>query len=123
PNAGFEMEGFWIWCGSPIRDENGIYHLFASRWPKTHTFSPYWLTHSEIVRAESITPEGPYTFKEVVLTSHDPLKWDGRMTHNPAICKWGGEYLLFYTGTTYDGPKPVPEDGSCDGDLGEPSQT
>jgi hypothetical protein len=35
--------------------------------------------------------------------------WDGRMTHNPTIHRWGDTYLLYYVGTTYQGDAPAPE--------------
>jgi hypothetical protein len=70
---------------------------------------PHWLTHSEVVRATSPTPEGPYTFREVVLPARGAQFWDGRMTHNPTIHRRGDTYMLYYTGTTYTGPTPTPE--------------
>ncbi|MDO5424664.1 MAG: glycoside hydrolase family protein [Eubacteriales bacterium] len=99
--GGFRMEGYWIWCGSVIMGEDGKYHMFASRWPKSQPMHPGWLLESEIVRAVSDTPEGPYTFQEVVLGKRGPAYWDGRMTHNPRIVKSGDSYILYYTGTTH----------------------
>jgi len=61
-NGGFRMEGYWVWCGSAIKGEDGRYHLFASRWKKNQPMHPGWLFGSEIVRAVSDCPEGPYTF-------------------------------------------------------------
>jgi hypothetical protein len=52
------------------------------------------------------TPAGPYEFAEVVLGDRGSEHWDGRMTHNPAIVKWRDRCLLFYIGTTFEGPKP-----------------
>ena len=51
--GGFELPDYWVWCGAPIRGEDGRYHLFASRVPKEVPFHPHWLFRSEIVRAES----------------------------------------------------------------------
>ncbi len=107
--GGFSLPDYWVWCGSVIRGDDGKYHMFASRWPRRLAFSPHWLTNSEIVRATSATPEGPYTFVEVVLSPRGAPFWDGRMTHNPTIHKAGDTYLLFYTGTTYEGPMPTPD--------------
>ncbi|MFI4912676.1 MAG: glycoside hydrolase family protein [Sedimentisphaeraceae bacterium JB056] len=104
---GFRMEDYWVWCGSAVRDEKGLYHLFASRWQKSLPFKPHWLTNSEIVRAQSDKPCGPYKFEEVVLGQRGQQFWDGRMTHNPTMHKYGSKYLLFYTGTTYKGKSPV----------------
>ncbi|MCZ7645024.1 MAG: glycoside hydrolase family protein [Planctomycetota bacterium] len=105
--GGFRMEGYWVWCGSAIRGEDGRYHLFASRWPSALPMIPHWLTNSEVVRAVADRPEGPYAFEEVVLPPR-AAAWDGRMTHNPTIHKRGDTFLLFYTGTTYTGPTPEP---------------
>ena len=106
--GGFRMPGYWVWCGSAIRGEDGRYHLFASRWPKDRPFMPHWLTSSEVVRAVAERPEGPYTFQEVVLPERGPRFWDGRMTHCPTIHKCGGTYLLYYVGVTFEGPAVVP---------------
>ncbi|MDR1190820.1 MAG: glycoside hydrolase family protein [Verrucomicrobiales bacterium] len=109
PSAGFRMGGYWIWCGSAIKGEDGRYHLFASRWPRTLTFSGHWITNSEIVRAVSDTPAGPYSFADVVLPWRHRRYFDGLMTHNPNIQKFDGKYYLFYIGATYDFDIPTPE--------------
>jgi len=98
---GFAMEDYWVWCGSVMKDEQGKYQLFASRWPKKFPFHPTWMVASEIVRAEAEKPEGPYEFKEVVLPARGPQYWDGRSTHNPSITKYGNKYVLFYMGSTH----------------------
>lgn len=107
--GGFALEDDWVWCGSVIRGEDGRYHMFASRWTKGVSFWAHWLTNSEVVRASSDTPVGPYQFEEVVLPPRGDGFWDGRMTHNPTIHKSGDTYLIFYTGTTYDAPMPTPQ--------------
>lgn len=116
-NGGFRMEGYWVWCGSVIRGEDGRFHMFASRWPKAMPMHPDWLVASEIVRAVSDTPEGPYTFQEVVLKARGAEYWDGRSTHNPHITKSGNTYLLYYMGSTHPFADPVESDGF---DLDDP---
>ena len=108
-DGGFRMKDYWVWCGSVVKGEDNRFHMFASRWPRALSFGPHWLTNSEIVRAVSDKPEGPYVFQEVVLPPRGSEYWDGRMTHNPAVCKYKDLYLLFYTGTTYRGETPTPE--------------
>lgn len=98
--GGFAMEGYWVWCGSVIKGEYGRYHMFASRWPKIQPMHPGWLLQSEVVRAVSDTPCGPYEFQEVVLPARGPEYWDGRITHNPRIFKTKKGYVLYYTGTS-----------------------
>jgi len=107
--GGFAMDGYWVWCGSVIRGEDDRYHMFAARWPKALPFFDGYKTYSEIVRAVSDAPEGPYLYQEVVLPARGAEYWDGRMTHNPTIHKLGDTYLLFYIGATYDGPWPSAE--------------
>lgn len=110
-DGGFRMEGYWVWCGSAVQGEDGRFHLFASRWPKSLPMHPGWLVGSEIVRAVTDRPEGPYVFQEVVLPSRGAEYWDGRSTHNPHIVKHGGRYLLFYMGSTHPLPEPEPGHG------------
>ena len=96
-----KMDGYYVWCGSVIRGEDGRYHMFASRWKREHTFHPGWMTHSEVVRAVSDSPMGPFEFQEVVLPARGPEFWDGCATHCPQIIKRGNQYLLFYIGTSF----------------------
>jgi len=104
--GGFEMEDYWVWGASVIKGEDGKYHMFASRWPKKYPFFNGYIFYSEIVRAVADKPEGPFTFQEVVLKPRGSKFWDGRMTHNPTIHKYGDYFLLFYIGTTYDAESP-----------------
>jgi hypothetical protein len=98
--SGFKMEGFWIWCGSMIRVDS-VYHLFASRWPKSGPFPEGYRTGSEIVRATSGSPFGPFRFEEVVIGERDSSFWDSNMAHNPTIHKIGDEFVLFYIGSDF----------------------
>jgi hypothetical protein len=107
--GGFAMEGWWVWCGSTARGRDGRCHMFAARWPQALKFLPAYQSYSEIVRAVADTPAGPYTFAEVVLGDRGAGHWNGRMTHNPVIVRWGNRYAMFYIGTTFDGPKPSAE--------------
>ncbi len=108
--GGFAMDGYWVWGGSVIRAEDGRYHMFASRWPADAPFA-HWAVRSEIVRASSDTPEGPFEFEQVVLGARDEVDaFDARVAHNPTIRRCGKTYLLFYTGSTFDGPTPTAAD-------------
>ena len=106
-DGGFRMADYWVWCGSVIRGDDGRYHMFAARWPKELPFFDGYKVYSEIVRAASDDPAGPYVFQEVVLPARGAAFWDGQMTHNPSIHKHGDNYLLFYIGATYTEPKPT----------------
>jgi len=98
--SGFKMEGYWVWCGSMIK-VGSIYHLFASRWKKNGDFPEGYRQNSEIVRATSKNPLGPFKFQEVVIGERDSAYWDSNMAHNPTIHKIGNEYVLFYIGSDF----------------------
>lgn len=97
-NAGFQMEGFFVWGGSMIRVDD-TYHLFASRWPAETEFPDGYRSHSEIVRAISKDPVGPFRFEEIVVSGRGGDWWDGKMCHNPKIVKSGETFVLFYIGS------------------------
>ena len=103
---GFGQPDYWVWCGSAIRGDDKLYHMFSARWPKSLPFFSGYIAASEIVHAVSPTPEGPYEFRDIVLGDRGEEYWDGRMTHNPSIVKVGGLYCLFYIGGTYKGARP-----------------
>lgn len=111
--SGFRMDDYWVWCGSVILGEDGNYHMFASRWSKKLPMFAGYILSSEIVRAVSDTPEGPYRFVEKVLPNSSPDSWDGRMAHNPSIHKCGDTYLLYYIGSTYNGPIQANSSVAC----------
>ena len=98
--SGFKMEGYWVWCGSMIK-VGSVYHLFASRWPKSGPFPEGYKTNSEIVRATSKSPLGPFKFEEVLIGERDSGYWDANMSHNPTIHRIGDEYVLFYIGSDF----------------------
>lgn len=106
-NGGFRMKNYWVWDPSIVKGEDGLYHMFASRWSKDYGFGN-WVTNSEIVRAVSKSPAGPYEFAEVVLPARGKKFFDGCTTHNARIVKSGAYYLLYYFGNTYSEPSPEP---------------
>jgi hypothetical protein len=99
--GGFEMPGYWVWCNSVAKGDDGLYHMFASRWPKRLPFHPGWMIASEIVHATSRTAEGPYQFSDVSLPARGAQYWDGRSTHNPRIVRHKDKWVLFYMGSTH----------------------
>jgi hypothetical protein len=102
-DSGFRQDGYFVWGGSLIR-VGDIYHLFASRWPRATGFPAGYREHSEIVWATSTTPQGPYTFREVVLPGRGGEWWDGKMCHNPKVVKAGSTYVLYYIGSRIGSP-------------------
>jgi len=100
PNSGFRMEGYYVWCGSVIRGEDGRYYLFAARWPEETGFPIGYMTDSEIVLASTDDLCKPFQFEKVLFGKRPGDYWDSGMAHNPFICRIGDEYVLFYIGTT-----------------------
>ncbi|WP_157766084.1 glycoside hydrolase family protein [Aquimarina aggregata] len=97
----FENDTWSIWGGSMVKGNDGLYHMFYSRWKKELGWA--WVTDSEIAHAVSNTPFGPFTFRDVALSSRGSNYWDGLCTHNPNIHKFDGKYYLYYMGNTGDG--------------------
>ncbi len=108
--ARFLDPGWHIWCGAPIRGDDGKYHLLYSRWPVGVGFAPGWALHSEIAYAVADQPLGPYKFVHIALPARgvNPATgkkfWDGDVTHNPNLLRHpNGKYYLFYMGEYGDG--------------------
>ncbi|WP_010134593.1 glycoside hydrolase family protein [Ochrovirga pacifica] len=99
-SAVFKEEGLSVWGGSLVKGEDGLYHMFYSRWPKDIGWE--WVNYSEIAHATAPTPYGPFTFKDVALADRGRQFWDGSTTHNPTILKIKGKYYLYYMGNTGD---------------------
>lgn len=98
PENIFKTEGYYNWCTSVVKGQDGQYHLFYARWKKTYKFSG-WLTHSEIAHAVSETPCGPWTYRETVLKGRGRGHWDAITAHNPKIKCFNGKYYLYYCAT------------------------
>ena len=99
--ARFSDPDYNIWCGAPIRADDGKYHLFYSRWPRALGHG-VWVTHSEIAHAVGESPLGPWKHLDVALPARGTNFWDGSCTHNPNITRIGGRYCLFYVGNYGD---------------------
>ena len=37
PGGSFTLDGYYVWCGTMTRDEDGLYYLFFSFWVRLHT--------------------------------------------------------------------------------------
>jgi hypothetical protein len=93
-----EMEGYYVWCNSPIEDEQGKIHVFFSRWAARKGMGG-WINGSEIAHAVADVPEGPYQFLETILSPR-PGHWDATTCHNPLIKKVDNKYCLFFMGNS-----------------------
>lgn len=94
-----ELEGYYIWCSSPIWGEDGKVHLFYSRWKKEKGMGG-WLNGSEICRAEANSPFEKFEHKQVILSPRGEGFWDATTCHNPLIKKVDDQYWLFFMGNS-----------------------
>lgn len=91
-----ELPNKFVWCVSPIEDEERRTHLFFSQWDAKKGMGG-WLNACEIGHAVADRPEGPFEVKDVALSPREGM-WDSTTVHNPHIQKVGDEYALFYMG-------------------------
>lgn len=98
PEWVFSLPEHMVWCASMARTDDGVCHLYFSRWPRAFGHSA-WVTHSEIAYATAERPEGPYRYRGVALPARGGVAWDGHMTHNPHVLLHDGRFYLYYTGT------------------------
>lgn len=101
-SAKFTDPGYQVWCGSPIKGDDGKFYLFYSRWSETLPFNN-WVISSEVALAKSDDLLGPYKFVKVVLPKRDKKYWDADVTHNPTIHKFNNKYYLYYMGNYGNG--------------------
>lgn len=102
-DAKYAEPDHFVWCGAPIKGNDGKYHLFYSRWPVEKGFAPGWALWSEIAYAVAQEPLGPYRHVNVALPARGKNFWDGTTTHNPNVFQKDGKFYLFYMGNTGDG--------------------
>lgn len=107
------MPGYFVWGGSVIKESDGKYHMFFSRWiagPDHPQFNAGWLINSEIGYAVSSYPDHGFRFVNVVLKGRkhegDSDAWDAQSVHNPHIQKFNGKYYLYYIGSKDPGEQP-----------------
>jgi len=94
-----EMEGYYVWCNSPIEAEDGKIHLFFSRWVATKKMGG-WINGSEICHAVADSPESEFKFTAVILAPRGPGFWDATTCHNPLIKQVDGKFCLFFMGNS-----------------------
>ena len=93
-----EMNGYYVWCNSPIYDEDGKVHLFLSRWPSKYGMSG-WIHKSEIAHAIADNPESKFVYISTVLAPREGY-FDSTTCHNPTIHRYQNKYYLFYMGNS-----------------------
>ena len=100
----FQTPGYYNWGASIDKDDEGLYHLFYSRWKKEYEFTG-WLVHSEVAHAVSNNSAGPWNYRETVLIGRGHPHWDAITAHNPKIKYFEGKYYLYYCATNIGNKK------------------
>ena len=94
--------GYFVWCGTMVKDDTGKYHIYYSRWERELGFNA-WVTDSEVAHAVSDSPLGPWEFSDLALPPRGAEYWDGMCTHNPTVYRFENKYYLYYMGNRGDG--------------------
>lgn len=98
PENIYSESDYYCWCNSIIKGDDGRYHMFYVRWPKEIGFLG-WLAHSEIARAVSDHPAGPYEFAGLVLPARGGESWQRLSAHNVKIERFDDRYYLYFIAT------------------------
>lgn len=93
-----ETEGYYVWCNTPIYDEDGKVHVFYSRWQDKYGMGG-WIHKCEIAHAIADSPESDFEYVETILKPR-PGYFDATTCHNPTIHFVDGKYCLFYMGNS-----------------------
>eukprot|EP01046_Picozoa_sp_COSAG06_P048192 COSAG06_NODE_7155_length_2605_cov_5.372041_2_plen_288_part_00 len=100
------MNGSASWGGNPVLGPDGLWHFFGSEFTNGCDVGQ-WISNSQVVRATSPNPYGPFHKAEVVA---------GVFHHNANIVKTSaGKYLLAMLG---NGTHPMADNGT----VGPPQQ-
>lgn len=96
---GIEDPAWSYWCSSVHREPDGIYHMFVTRWPEDDPRGHNAWPQSEVVRATSTSPAGPFVFKEEIGKGHNVMCYRAK----------DGTYVLYvingaYSSKSVDGP-------------------
>ena len=88
--SGYRRDGYSSWGGSVAQAPDGKWVMYAAEMD-LHCGLKVWSTNSRIVRAESQTAGGTYTFQSVV---------KDRFAHEPTLVgpTSDGQYLLLHVG-------------------------
>ena len=78
----FQMEGYFVWCGTMTKGDDGLYYLYFSFWPKGEDFYEGWVKYSKVGYAVSDNPYGGFVYRGIALEGTGE-GWDASVIHNP----------------------------------------
>jgi len=93
-----ELDGYYVWCNTPIKGSDGKIHVFFSRWDAKKKMSG-WINGSEIAHAVADSPESEFKVTGTILAPR-PGFWDSTTCHNPFVTTFNGKYYLYYMGNS-----------------------
>lgn len=93
-----ELEGYYVWCNTPIIGPDEKVHVFFSRWDSRKKMSG-WINGCEIAHAVADSPESEFKVIDTVLAPR-PGNWDATTCHNPFITRFNNKYYLYYMGNS-----------------------
>lgn len=108
PDNLFHEPGYYVWCNSCIKGEDGKYYLFYARWKtgaegrapgdeKKFGDMRGWLKYCEIASAVSDSPTGPFKpLGMVIKGTGDTSRWDFNNAHNAHIKRFGDKVYLYF---------------------------
>jgi len=77
------------WGGSVMQDDDGVYHMFVAEMAEGFGLNS-WGTNSIVAHAVSVTPEGPFERKKVIVDA---------FSHNPTINRApDGTWVMWHIG-------------------------
>ncbi len=97
----FELDGYYVWCGTMTQGDDGLYFLYFSFWEKRLGFDA-WVTHSKVGYATGKDPCGKFEYQGIALDGRG-FGWDRDCIHNPSVIKHNGKYYMYYMGNYGNG--------------------
>jgi hypothetical protein len=115
---GLEDPAWHYWCMSVHRETDGLYHMFAVRWPENDPRGFNAWTDSRVVCATSALPTGPFAVKQEIGPGHNVMCYRAKDRSYVLYVIGGG-----YHASSVDGPWskfPIQYDhrGTQETDLG-----
>ena len=105
-----DRKNHYTWGSSVVKSDDGKFHLYACQWQIKHGFHN-WHTESTVVHFESAKPQGPWTYKDEVVSArpggNKPGVWNAFTAHNPEVKRIDGKYVLCYI--SYPKKGAIPE--------------
>ena len=99
----FAIDGYFVWCGTMTKGDDGLYYLYFSFWKESLGFDA-WVTDSKVGYAVGADPFGKFEYQGIALEgANTEGAWDRDCIHNPSVIKHNGKYYMYYMGNYGNG--------------------